>query len=204
MQVNPVKDFSGSFFSGCGKQRGIGDHNLGKRKSRMSCWRHFEYICIYTCLSMCFLPIYSGRQTTCGRTSRGHTGGRSRRIISPPSSCGACLIFSRENDSAAPFPRRPWSRVLCTRERIVTPLAGHYYCLLFTYCEGKSLLVWLHRDSNSCLNIRRFQVYQLNHRGDRLLYLHTYSVLYSSLSIYIYCWNHFELAGHLYITYSCL
>ena len=34
---------------------------------------------------------------------------RSHRI-SPPSFCGACLNFSREKDSAVPFPRRPWSR----------------------------------------------------------------------------------------------
>ena len=49
--------------------------------------------------------IYSGRQA-CGRTNRGHTGGRSDRI-SPPSFCGACLNFYREKDSAVPFPRRP-------------------------------------------------------------------------------------------------
>ena len=43
-----------------------------------------------------------------GRTSRGHTGGRSQQRIShPPSFCGACLNFSREKDSAIPFPRRP-------------------------------------------------------------------------------------------------
>ena len=41
-----------------------------------------------------------------GRTSRGHTGGRSHRISHPPSFCGACLNFSREKDSAFPFPRR--------------------------------------------------------------------------------------------------
>ena len=41
-----------------------------------------------------------------GRTSRGHTGGRSHRIFHPPSFCGACLNFSREKDSAIPFPRR--------------------------------------------------------------------------------------------------
>ena len=35
-----------------------------------------------------------------GRTSRGHTGGKSHRISLPPSSCGACLNFSREKDSA--------------------------------------------------------------------------------------------------------
>ena len=40
-----------------------------------------------------------------GRTSRGHTGGRSHRIFNPPSFCGACLDFCREKDSAIPFPR---------------------------------------------------------------------------------------------------
>ena len=42
-----------------------------------------------------------------GRTSRGHTGGSSHIIFHPPSFCGACLFFSREKDSASPFPRRP-------------------------------------------------------------------------------------------------
>ena len=42
-----------------------------------------------------------------GRTSRGHTGGRSHRIFNLPSFCGACLDFCREKDSAIPFPRRP-------------------------------------------------------------------------------------------------
>ena len=54
---------------------------------------------------VCCHPISSGRQA-CGRTNRGHTGGRSHRI-SPPSFCGAYLNFSREKDSAIPFPRRP-------------------------------------------------------------------------------------------------
>ena len=42
-----------------------------------------------------------------GRTSRGHTGGRPHRIYHPPSFCSACLCFSREKDSAIPFPRQP-------------------------------------------------------------------------------------------------
>ena len=46
-----------------------------------------------------------------GRTSRGHTGGRSHRIFNPPSFCGASLDFCREKDSAIPFPRRPRSRI---------------------------------------------------------------------------------------------
>ena len=54
-----------------------------------------------------------------GRTSRGHTRGRSHRFSHPPSFCGTCLNFSREKDSAISFPRRPWSRILCTNDLIV-------------------------------------------------------------------------------------
>ena len=50
---------------------------------------------------VCCHPIYSGHQV-CGRTSRGHTGGRSHMLSHPPSFCGACLNFSREKDSAVP------------------------------------------------------------------------------------------------------
>ena len=74
------------------------DRNLGKhhrRKVEKSC-------VIMTCVFVCFLDI-----KIVGRTSRGHTGGRLHRISHPPSFCGACLNFSREKDSAIPFPRRP-------------------------------------------------------------------------------------------------
>ena len=43
------------------------------------------------CACVCCHPIYSGHQA-CGRTSRGHTGGRPHSI-SPLSFCGACLNF---------------------------------------------------------------------------------------------------------------
>ena len=59
----------------------------------------------------------------CGRTSRGHTEGRSHRI-SPPSFCGASLHFYRERDLAVLFPRRPGSQILCTHEIIVLHLLG--------------------------------------------------------------------------------
>ena len=71
-------------------------------------------------MCVCFLPIHSGHQVRWTyRTGRGHTGGRSHRIFHPPSFCGACLNFSREKDSAIPFPRRPRSRILCTDDLIV-------------------------------------------------------------------------------------
>ena len=114
---------------------------------------------------VCCHPIYSGPQT-CGRTSRGHTGGRSHSI-SQPSSCVACLNFHREKGSAVPFPRRPCSRILCTRELIVLPLLLGMIYLSIYFCEQTSPFVGLHRDGNSRPNVRRFRGYQLHYRGDQ-------------------------------------
>ena len=59
-----------------------------------------------SCVCVCvFFPFILDIKFV-GRTSRGHTGG-SHGISHPPSFCGACLTFSREKDSAIPFPRRP-------------------------------------------------------------------------------------------------
>ena len=60
---------------------------------------------VYRCVCVFFPSILDIKFV--GRTSRGHTGGRSHRIFNPPSFCGACLDFCREKDSAIPFPRRP-------------------------------------------------------------------------------------------------
>ena len=65
-----------------------------------------------------FHPIYSGRQA-CGRTSRGHTGGRSHSISHPPSFCGACLNFSRGKDSAVQELKK-------TRRDITSVYGGRY------------------------------------------------------------------------------
>ena len=59
----------------------------------------------YVCICIFFTSILDIKFV--GRTSRGHTGGRSHRISHPPSFCDACLNFSREKDSAILFPRRP-------------------------------------------------------------------------------------------------
>ena len=58
-------------------------------------------------LRVCVCVFFPSILDINGRTSRGHTGGRSHRIFNPPSFCGACLDFCREKDSAIPFPRRP-------------------------------------------------------------------------------------------------
>ena len=62
-------------------------------------------MCVCVCVCVFFPSILDIKFV--GRTSRGHTGGRSHRIFNPPSFCGACLDFCREKDSAIPFPRRP-------------------------------------------------------------------------------------------------
>ena len=62
-----------------------------------------DILCVCVCV---FFPFILDIKFV-GRTSRDHTGGRSHRISHPPSFCGACLNFSREKDSAIPFPRRP-------------------------------------------------------------------------------------------------
>ena len=66
------------------------------------------YVCIrYVCVVFVFFPYILDIKFVGRTTSRGHTGGRSHRISHPPSFCGECLYFSREKDSAIPFPRRP-------------------------------------------------------------------------------------------------
>ena len=60
-------------------------------------------VCVCVCV---FFPFILDIKFV-GHTSRGHTGGRSHRIFHPPFFCGACLNFSREKDSAFPFPRQP-------------------------------------------------------------------------------------------------
>ena len=67
----------------------------------------FNLLILILCVCVCvFFPFILDIKFV-GRTSRGRTGGRSHRISHPPSFCGACLNFSREKDSAIPFPRRP-------------------------------------------------------------------------------------------------
>ena len=96
---------------------GVRRHRASKPQGSSS---HGCCLCRSPCVCECFLPIHSGhqvrwtyqpglhrRKVTQDFSSTGYTGGRSRRISHPPSFCGACLNFSREKDSAIPFPRRP-------------------------------------------------------------------------------------------------
>ena len=92
------------------------------------------------------------------RTSRSHTGWRSHMFPFPPSFCGACLNFSREKDSAVPFPRRPWSRILCANDLVVFHLLGILVLFLF-WCVEKSQLPGFELTSQ---RVRLFRGYQLS------------------------------------------
>ena len=74
--------------------------------------------------------------------------GSSHRISHPPSFCGACLNFSREKDSAVPFPRRPWSRIFCTNGLIVLHPLGIFFFFFFVVSSNP-----IYRDSNSRRNV---------------------------------------------------
>ena len=96
-----------------------------------------------------------------GRTSRGHTGGRSHRIFNPPSFCGACLDFCREKDSAIPFPRRPRSRILCTNELIVLHPLGIFILVFLVFSEINPVC----RDRTHVPTCQKVTRCQLSYRG---------------------------------------
>ena len=92
-------------------------------------------LCCRLCVCcVCFLPIYYGRRA-CGRTSQGHTGGRSRRISQPPSFCGACLIFlARRIQPFLSLVDRDVEFCVVTNQSFSTCWA------FFFFCEKKSQL----------------------------------------------------------------
>ena len=124
---------------------------------------------VFVCFLCVFFPFILDMKFV-GRTNRGRTGGRSRRISHPPSFCRACLNFSREKDSAIPFPRRPWSRIMCTNDLIVLhPL-------------GKNPVYRDRPHVPTCQKVTRLP---LSYRGDKLLYNPTNSN--ANISIIRYC-----------------
>ena len=86
-------------------ERGQGNIHFSCSADHVQDWRPYPVdpcVCVCVCV---FFPFILDIKFV-GHTSRGHTGGRSHRISHPPSFCGASLNFSRERDSAFPFPRR--------------------------------------------------------------------------------------------------
>ena len=84
---------------------------------------YYENLCV--CVCVCFLPIHSGHQVRWTYQPGSH------RISHPPSFCGACLNFSREKDSAIPFHRRLWCRILCTNDLLVLHPLGIFVLFCF-------------------------------------------------------------------------
>ena len=81
--------------------------------------------------------------------------------------CGACLNFSREKNSAIPFPRRPWSRILCTNDLIVLHSLGIFFLLLFSEKYP------VYRDRTHVPTCQKVTRLPLSYRGDRRLALNT-------------------------------
>ena len=84
-----------------------------------------------------------------GRTSRGHTGGRSHRISHPPSFCGGCLNFS-------PRRIRPFLSLVdrevefcILNDSIVLVLLGIYFFIFLFFSEKNPV----YPDSNSRPNV---------------------------------------------------
>ena len=88
-----LKETRTAFTGSRNLSRALGARVFRAPKARFS-------VCVCVCV---FFPSILDIKFV-GRTSRGHTGGRSHRIFNPPSFCGACLDFCREKDSAIPFP----------------------------------------------------------------------------------------------------
>ena len=121
-----------------------------------------------------------------GRTSRGHTEGRPHRIFNPPSFCGACLDFCREKDSAIPFPRRPWSRILCTNELIVLHPLGIFFLFFFVFSEKNPVC----RDRTHVPTCQKVTRCRLSYRGRPATWLCLYSLCNSILllpCLMMYC-----------------
>ena len=99
-----------------------------------------------------------------GRTSRGHTGGRSHRISHPASFCGARLNFSREKDSAFShsFPSSTVKSnfgILCTNDLIVLHPLGIF---IFIFLSEKNPV---YRDRTHVPTCEKVTRLPLSYRG---------------------------------------
>ena len=87
--------------------------NLMSRMDGKKTHTHTSYYYLCVCV---FFPFILDIKSV-GRTSRGHTGGRSHRTSHPPFSAVRALTFLARG--IPPKPGRPWSRILCTNDLIV-------------------------------------------------------------------------------------
>ena len=129
-------------------------------------WRKIRTVVVCVCVVFQFILDVRVVDVPAGVTQQeeGHTG----FLIHLPSAVLALFFFARR---IQPFLSLVDLQVefLCTNKLIVLHLLGIYLVILFyfIFCKEKSQFVWLHRDSNSRPNVRRFRDYQLYHQGDR-------------------------------------
>ena len=120
----------------------------------------------YRCVCVFFPFILDVRLV--GRTSRGHTGGRSHTISHPPSFCGACLNFSREKDAAILLSLVNREVEFCVLTILTILIVLHllgilFYFLFYFFRKEKSQLPGFELTSQR----DRLRGYQLSYRGDR-------------------------------------
>ena len=170
--------------------KGSGLQRYGHRNDKV----HYQQ-CVCVCVCVFFPSILDIKFV--GRTSRGHTGGRSHRIFNPPSFCGACLDFCREKDSAIPFPRRPWSRILCTNELIVLHPLG-IFILVFLFLVRKIPFAGIKLTSQ---RVRRLRGADWATGVDRPLYVHEIKEILSADKGWVVF---HDFGGDVCIMYVCM
>ena len=83
-----------------------------------------EDLSTHVCVCVCFPAIYTGRQVRWMYQPGSHRRKVPQDFTSTILLRCMPLFFSREKDSAVPFPRRPSGRIFCTIELIILHLLG--------------------------------------------------------------------------------
>ena len=92
------------------------------------------YVCVCVCV---FFPFILDMKFV-GRTSRGHTGGRSHRISHPPPFCGACLnFFARRIQPFLSLVDREAEFCVLLKRFNRPPLVGHFYFYFLLFLVRK-------------------------------------------------------------------
>ena len=125
------------------------------------------------CVCVCFFPFILDVMFV-GRTSRDHTGGRSHRISHPPSFCGACLYFSRENDSAIPFLVEREVEFCVSIQSFSTCWAFLFFFFFFLVRKNPSLPGF----ELTSQRVRKLRGYQLSYRSELCASLFPHSLQY--------------------------
>ena len=106
------------------------NHHAGTRNKTKT----KNVVCVCVCV---FFPFILDIKFV-GRTSRGHTRGRSHRISHPPSFYGACLYFSRDKRFSHFFPSSTVKSNFVYQRFNRSPLVGHFFVFCFLFFSEKN------------------------------------------------------------------